>query len=109
MCLRICLLVCCLTLMGCASDGQIAQGTGVPAERLDVPIVFLPVELLDREHWDEEALNAEGWSIYFVEAERVGEVEPVMARRPPRRGGGGRLGARTQPPLLHPRPTREEI
>ncbi len=109
--LRFFLLVCFLTLTGCASNGQVARGTGaqVGAESVDVPIVFLPAELLDWEQWDEDTLKAAGWNVYFVEEQPVGEAEQVMARRPLRRGGRGRLGERTPPPLLNPRPTQEEI
>jgi len=73
------LLICCLSLMGCASESQVVRETGAPveevawnippgtavlvlqspeAERVEVPSVFLPGELLEWEHWDEEALNA---------------------------------------------------
>ncbi|WP_225412078.1 hypothetical protein [Stigmatella hybrida] len=65
--------------------------------------------LLEWEQWDEEALEAAGWNVSFVEEEPVGEVEPVMARRPLRRGGRGGLGGRTQPPLLNPRATPEKL
>jgi hypothetical protein len=100
---RLGFLVCCLALMACASQGHAAR------ERADVSSVFLPAELLEWEQWNEEAWEAAGWSVFFVEAERVGEVETVMARRPIRRGGRGGAGGRSQPPLLNPRPTREEI
>jgi hypothetical protein len=128
--MRFYLLVCCLTLMGCASAGQVVHGSeasaeesarGIPpgtgvlvlraleAERAEAPLVFLPVELLEWEQWDEEALEAAGWNVYFVERESERTVEPVMARRPLRTRGRGGLGGRIQPPLLNPRPTREEI
>jgi hypothetical protein len=127
---RLCLLVCCLALMGCASESQVVRepkgpveevawdippGTAVlvlqfpEAERAEVPSVFLPGELLEWEHWDEEALDAVGWNVSFIEGKPVGEVELVMARRPQYRGGRGRLGGRRQPPLLNPRPTGDEI
>jgi hypothetical protein len=104
--MRLGLLACCLALVGCASERHIVQG------REETPSVFLPVELLEWESWeevDEEGWEAAGWRVYFVEGEGAGGVEPVMARRPPRRGGRGGLGGRLQPPLLNPRPTREEI
>jgi hypothetical protein len=128
--IRFCLLVCCLALMGCAPEGQVVREARAPveevareippgtvvlvfrdpeAEHVEVPSVFLPVEMLEWEQWDEEALEAAGWNILFVEGKPEGMVEPVMARRPLRRGSRGGLGGRTQPPLLNPRPTREEF
>jgi hypothetical protein len=75
----------------------------------EVPAVFLPAELLEWKEWSNEPLRETGRAIYFVEVESAGEVEEVMARRPPRRGGRGGLGGRLSAPLLNPRPTREEI
>lgn len=130
MSIRFCLLVCWFTLMGCASEGQAVREVGTPvkevagrlplgtavlvrhtpeAEHGEVPSVFLPVEMLEWESWGEEALEAAGWDVLFVEGKPEGVVEPVMTRRPLRRGGRGGLSVRTQPPLLNPRPTREEI
>jgi len=101
--MRLYLLVCCLVLIACASEDRAVR------EHAEAPSVFLPVEVLEWGLWNDEAWDAAEWRVYFVEAEPVGGVEPVMARRPLRRGGRGGPGGRTQPPLLNPRPTREEI
>jgi hypothetical protein len=37
------------------------------AERVEGPSVFLPEELLEWEQWDEEALEAAGWNVSFVD------------------------------------------
>jgi hypothetical protein len=79
------------------------------AEEAGAPGVFLPAELLEWQQWSTEALENAGWSLYFVELESTDELEPAMARRPPRRGGRGELAGRAQTPLLNPRPTREEL
>jgi hypothetical protein len=104
--MRLWLLACCLAVMGCASERQTLR------EREETPSVFLPAELLEWEPWeevDEEEWEVTGWRVYFVEGDGAGVVEPVMARRPLRRGGRSGPGGRLQPPLLNPRPTREEI
>jgi hypothetical protein len=130
MLIRFCLLVCCLSMMRCASESQVLRETGalveeaawdippgttvlvlqpLEAEHVEAPSVFLPGELLEWEYWDEEALDAVGWNVSFVAGKPVGEVAWVMARRPLSRGGRGQLGGRRQPPLLNPRPTRDEF
>jgi hypothetical protein len=81
----------------------------IEAEEADAPGVFLPAELLRWEQWGDETRENVGWALYFMELESAGEVEPAMARRPPRRGGRGGLAGRPQAPLLNPRPTREEL
>jgi hypothetical protein len=124
MSMRVYLLVCGLVLTGCASDGPTVRGHEEPreetgrsippgtsvlvrhaldAERGEAQQVFLPAELLEWAEWTEESLAEVGWSVPWVEAERVGEVEWVMARRPLRRGGRGGLTGRSQSPLLNPR------
>lgn len=94
--MRLGLLVCCLVLSACASEDWAVR------ERAEAPSVFLPAELLEWELWDEEAWDEEAWSVYFVEAEPAGGVEPVMARRPMRRGGRGGPGAHN-PSILEDR------
>jgi hypothetical protein len=70
--------------------------------------VLLPSALEDWEGWSEEGLEEIGWDIYFVEPGAENEVEPVMARRPTRPRGRGGLTGPPRPPLLNPRPTREQ-
>lgn len=123
------LLMCCWSLVGCASTEVVARDDRAPAEPLrslpsesgpklrhalesagaEEPAVFLPAEWLEWLEWSDEPFGAGGRAIYFVEVESAGEVEEVMARRPQRRGGRGGLGGRTTVPLLNPRSTHEEI
>jgi hypothetical protein len=85
-----CLLVCCLTLIGCASDSQVVRETAAPVEEAakDIP---------------------PGTTVLVLGAPETERVDVPSVFLPVERGGRGRLGERTQPPLLSSRPTREEI
>lgn len=100
--MRFWLLGCCLLLAGCAAEHQVVREDA----RLERE-VFLPAELQHGEGWSAETLEEGGWDVSFVESGAANEVELVMARRPPRRERGGPSG-RPAPPLLNPRPTREQ-
>lgn len=120
---------CLLVVAGCATDGAVVRGSEWPEgeSRSDTPpganwvirrvldtksaesVVFLPADLLEHAGWEEEALARAGWVVYLVETEAADEVEPAMARRPPRRGGRGGPAGSPSAPLLNPRPSREEI
>lgn len=91
-----------LLLAGCAAEHQAVRDDARPERE-----VFLPAELQDWEGWSAEALEEAGWDVYFVASGAASEVESVMARRPPRRDRG-RPSGRPVPPLLNPRPTREQ-
>ena len=95
------LLLCCWNVLGCASTKAVV--------REEAPAVFLPAELLQWQQWDDAQPRETGRAIYFVEAASAIDVEEVMARRPPRRGGRGGSGGQPTAPLLNPRPTREEL
>ncbi|HYI03082.1 hypothetical protein [Hyalangium sp.] len=93
--MRIYLLAWALFLAGCASDGRAVQGHEEPKEETGRGIppgtsvlvrrvldgereaqqVFLPAGVMEWGDWTEESLAEVGWSVFWVEAERVGEVE----------------------------------
>jgi hypothetical protein len=105
---------------GIRADGQTSSGILAPVEvslqvcsassenRPDGWVVFFPVELMG------EVVDAEVYRVDLIDFERIlpsapadapARFAPVMARRPPRRGGPSE---RRPPPLLNPRPTPEE-
>lgn len=100
--MRFWLLASWLLLAGCAAEHLAVRDDARPERE-----VFLPTELQDWEGWSAEGLEEAGWDIYFVASGAASEVESVMARRPPRRDRGSPSG-RPAPPLLNPRPTREQ-
>jgi len=107
------LLACWLLWAGCAAENAAIQestrsesASGSAVEFSAGRVVFLPTALRDWEGWSEEALDEAGRDLYFVEPGVANEVEPMMARRPPRPRGGP--SGRPAPPLLNPRPTLQQ-